>query len=70
MKKCRMCSKDLIGKERALCKHCKEAGKDRAKKVVVGIVTTLGVATAAVVKLAPKAGPQVRKAIDGLRRLK
>lgn len=60
--KCRTCSKDLIGKERTLCKRCKEAGKDYAKKGV-GVVTTLGVVVAAVVKVAPKA-------IDVLRRLK
>lgn len=69
MKKCRMCGKDLIGKERTLCRHCKETGKDRAKKGV-GIAATLSLATAGVVKVAPKAAPLVRKAIDVLRRFK
>ena len=69
MKKCRMCGKDLIGKERTLCRHCKEAGKDRANKVV-GIVATLSVAAAAVFKVAPKTAPLVRKAIDVLRTFK
>jgi hypothetical protein len=69
MKKCKMCGKDLIGREGTLCRHCKEAGKDRAKKGVA-IGTAVSIAVAAVYKIAPKVAPAARKAIDVLRTFK
>lgn len=69
MKSCKMCGKDLIGKERILCRHCKEAGKDGAKRGG-RIVAALSVAAAAVVKVSPKVAPLVRRSIDVLRRFK
>ena len=60
MKKCRTCGKDLIGKERTLCRHCKEAVKDHAKKGAQ-LVAALSIAAAAVVKMAPKAMDMLRR---------
>lgn len=69
MKKCKACGKALIGKERTLCRHCKEVGKDHAKKGVA-IGAGLGFAVAAARKIAPKVVPTVRKALGVLRILK
>lgn len=69
VKKCRTCGKDLIGQERVLCKRCKEAGKDHAKKGV-GILTGVTFAAVALKKLAPQVAPLLRKGIDVLRTLR